>query len=122
MCLAHLVALKKTSYACEVAGTKPQGRVKHSYSLPGAKVDSLLKNCFGNTRKCAVQASLVAQLVKNLPAVQETWVLSLAWEDPLEREWLPQYSCLGNPRRRLTEGIGGLPVHGVEESQSRLSD
>ena len=30
-------------------------------------------------------ASLVAQLVKNLPAKQETWVLSLGWEDPLEK-------------------------------------
>ena len=29
-------------------------------------------------------ASLVAQLVKNLPAIQETWVQSLGWEDPLE--------------------------------------
>ena len=29
-------------------------------------------------------ASLVAQLVKNPPAVQETWVQSLGWEDPLE--------------------------------------
>ena len=30
-------------------------------------------------------ASLVAQLVKNLPAVRETWVRSLRWEDPLEK-------------------------------------
>ena len=29
-------------------------------------------------------ASLVAQMVKNLPSLQETWVRSLAWEDPLE--------------------------------------
>ena len=29
-------------------------------------------------------ASLVAQTVKNLPAVQETWVQFLGWEDPLE--------------------------------------
>ena len=29
-------------------------------------------------------ASLVAQTVKRLPAMQETWVLSLGWEDPLE--------------------------------------
>ena len=29
-------------------------------------------------------ASLVAQVVKNLPAMQETWVRSLGWEDPLE--------------------------------------
>ena len=30
-------------------------------------------------------ASLVAKLVKNLPAVQEIWVRSLGWEDPLEK-------------------------------------
>ena len=30
-------------------------------------------------------ASLVAQLVKNLPAIWETWVQSLGWEDPLEK-------------------------------------
>ena len=29
-------------------------------------------------------ASLVAQLVKNLPAMQETWISSLGWEDTLE--------------------------------------
>ena len=29
--------------------------------------------------------SLVAQLVKNLPVTQETWVRSLGWEDPLEK-------------------------------------
>ena len=33
-------------------------------------------------------ASLMAQLVKNLPAKQETWVWSLGWEDPLEKERL----------------------------------
>ena len=31
------------------------------------------------------QASLVTQLVKNLPARRETWVQSLGWEDPLEK-------------------------------------
>ena len=31
------------------------------------------------------RASLVAQMVKNLPAMQETQVLSLGWEDPLEK-------------------------------------
>ena len=34
-------------------------------------------------------ASLMAQLVKNPPAMQETWVWSLVWEDPLEKERLP---------------------------------
>ena len=35
------------------------------------------------------RASLVAQLVKNLPAVQETQVRSLGWEDPWRRKWQP---------------------------------
>ena len=30
-------------------------------------------------------ASLVAQLVKNLPAVRETWIRSLGWEGPVEK-------------------------------------
>ena len=37
----------------------------------------------GYPLKCS-WVSLVAQLVKNLPAMRETWVRSLGWEDPLE--------------------------------------
>ena len=39
-------------------------------------------------------ASLVAQLEKNLPAMQETWVQSLGWEDPLETGKASQSSIL----------------------------
>ena len=39
-------------------------------------------------------ASLVAQLVKNPPAVQETWVQSLGWEDPLEKGKTTRFSIL----------------------------
>ena len=39
-------------------------------------------------------ASLAAQLVKNLPAVRETWVRSLAWEDLLEKGKAPHSSVL----------------------------
>ena len=39
-------------------------------------------------------ASLVAQLVKNLPAVWETWIRSLGWEDPLEKGKAPHSSLL----------------------------
>ena len=39
-------------------------------------------------------ASLVAQWVKDLPAVQETWVRSLGWEDPLEKEMATHSSIL----------------------------
>ena len=39
-------------------------------------------------------ASHVAQLVKNLPAMWETWVRSLGWEDPLEKEKVTHSSIL----------------------------
>ena len=39
-------------------------------------------------------ASLVAQPVKNLPAMQETWAGSLGWEDPLEKGRAPHSSIL----------------------------
>ena len=42
-------------------------------------------------------ASLVAQLVKNPPAMQETWVRSLGWEDPLEKGMATHPSILGLP-------------------------
>ena len=42
-------------------------------------------------------ASLVAQLVKNPPAMQETWVRFLGWEDPLEKGWATRCSILGLP-------------------------
>ena len=47
-------------------------------------------------------ASFVAQLVKNLPAVQKTQVRFLGWEDPLEKEMATplQYSCSENPMDR----------------------
>ena len=39
--------------------------------------------------------SLVAQLVKNLPATQDPWVQSLGWEDPLEKGKATHSSILG---------------------------
>ena len=39
-------------------------------------------------------ASLVAQIIKHLPAVRETWVWSLGWEDPLENEMATHFSIL----------------------------
>ena len=56
-------------------------------------------------------ASLVAQLVKNLPAMQETWVQYLGWEDPLEKAtaYPLQYSGLENSMNR---GTWQATVHG----------
>ena len=52
-------------------------------------------------------ASLVAQMVKNLPAIQETRVQSLDWEDPLEKEMAIQSSIL-DWKIPWTEEPGGL--------------
>ena len=43
---------------------------------------------------CCTWDSLVAQTVKRLPAMRETWVRSLAWEDPLEKEMATHFSTL----------------------------
>ena len=61
-------------------------------------------------------ASLVAHLVKNLPAMRETWVQSLGWEDPLEKgKGHPlQYSGLKNSMDSI--------VHGVTKSWTQLND
>ena len=49
---------------------------------------------FYNSTILVDRASLVAQLVKNLPAMQETWVQFLGWEDPLEKEMATHSSVL----------------------------
>ena len=56
---------------------------------------------------CLNGASLVAQMVKRLPAVPETWVLSVGWEDPLEKKMATHSSILAW-RIPWTEGPGGL--------------
>ena len=60
-------------------------------------------------------ASLVAQMVKNLPAMQESQVRSLGPEDPLEKEMATHSLAWRTP---WTESI----VHWVTKSQTRLSD
>ena len=60
-------------------------------------------------------ASLVAQLVKNLPAMQETWVQFLGWEDPLEKEMATHSSILAW-RIPWTEEPGRLQSMGSQES------
>ena len=56
-------------------------------------------------------------MVKNLPAMQETWVQSLGREDSLrEGNGTPlQFSCLGNP---VDRGAWRATVHGVSESDT----
>ena len=62
---------------------------------------------------------LMAQLVKNPPAIQETWVQSLGWEDPLEKE-MTTHSCVLACRIPWTKEPGGLQSMGLQ-SQRQLS-
>ena len=57
----------------------------------------------------------MAQLIKNLPAVQETLVRSLVQEDPLEKE-MATHSCILAWRIPWTEQPGGLQSMGSQES------
>ena len=66
-------------------------------------------------------ASLVAQTVKNLPAMQETWVQSLGWEDPLEESMSTPSSIL-TWRIPMDRGAWRAAVHGVIKSWARPSD
>ena len=66
-------------------------------------------------------ASLVAQTVKNLPAMLETWVQSLGWEDSLE-EGLATHSSIPAWRIPMDRGAWWVTVHGVAKSQTGLND
>ena len=60
-------------------------------------------------------ASLVAQMVKNLPAMWEAWVQSLGWEHPLEKEAATHSSILAW-RIPWTEEPGGLQSVGSQRA------
>ena len=66
-----------------------------------------------------IGASLVAQAVKNLPVMRETWVRSLSWEDPLEKG-MATHSLQYSPPVFLPEGSpwaeepGGLQSMGSQ--------
>ena len=81
------------------------GSIPGSGRSPGEGIGCLLQNAW---------ASLVAQLVKNPPAVRETWVQSLGWEDPLEMGKATHSSILA----------WRIPcmVQGVAKSGTRLCD
>ena len=62
---------------------------------------------------------LVAQIVKNLPSVQETWVRSLGWEDPLEKG-MATHSSILPWRIPWTEEPGGLQSVGSQRVRDDL--
>ena len=80
---------------------------------------SRLAGWFGALGAC--RASLEAQLVKNPPALQESWVRSLGWEDPLEKKkathsrilaWRIQRTICGPWGRKESDTTEWLSLHG----------
>ena len=63
----------------------------------------------------------MAQTVKNLPTVGETWVRSLGWEDPLE-EGLATHSSILARRICIDRGAWQTTVHGVAKIQTQLTN
>ena len=61
----------------------------------------------GNDIACST--SLVAQLVKNQPTMQETWVRSLGWEDPLEKEMQSTPGLLPGKSHGQRSLVGYIP-------------
>ena len=60
-------------------------------------------------------------MVKNPPAMQEMWVVSLGWEDPLEKE-MATHSRILSWESSWTEEPGRLQGMGMQKSQTQLSD
>ena len=95
---------------CPPPGDLPNPGIKHMFFVPPALVGGFFTNSatweaiLSSVKEiCQVpnaypvpclSASLVAQLIKNPPAMQETWVRSLGWEDPLEKEKATHASIL----------------------------
>ena len=68
-----------------------------------------------------LQASLVAQIVKNLPVMQETRVLSLDQEDSLEKRMATHSSILAK-ENSMDRGVWRATVRGVTKSRAQLSE
>ena len=107
-------------WECEVIATGPPGKsCKHF--LKESTFISSLRDISQSPRaneqlskySLCTQASLVAQLVKNPPVMQETWVRSLGWEDPLEKGKAAHSSILAW-RIPWTEEPGGLQPVGSQ--------
>ena len=99
-------------YPGSSAGRESTCNAGDPYLIPG------LGRCTGEGIGYPLQyswVSLVAQTVKNLPAMQETWIRSLCWEDALE-EGIATHSSILTWRIFMDRGAWWATVHGVTKS------
>ena len=96
-------------------------RVFPSMSVRGWKCRNATRGLFfqslegGEWGHIEIRASLVAQMVKNPPAMRKTWIPSLGWEDPLEEGMAPHSSILAW-RIPIDRGAWWAIVQGVAKS------
>ena len=100
---------------CRVLKKKKKTEIKGVRKEPGWRTLTLerLRHALSPAVSKGNEASLVDQLVKNLPAMQETQVRSLAQEDPLE-EGMTTRSSIIAWRTPWTEELGGLQSMGSQ--------
>ena len=91
---------------------KDPALISWSGSSPGKGISNLLQYSW---------ASLVAQIVKNLPAMWETWAQTLGWEDLLGKGLVTHSSILAW-RILMDRGAWWATVHGVAKNWTLLSD
>ena len=101
-----------------ILGKKPWGRVLFFFSPPSTNHFIFPFHCTTDS----VRASLLAQLVENLPAMWETWVWSLGWEDSLEKgtathSSIPAWRIPRSPwGRKESDTTEWLPLHRLGNS------
>ena len=85
-----------------------------------SSTDEVLARCYRGYKEKLLTfqrdrwASLVVQMVKNLPAMQENWILFLGWEDTLEKRMTIHSNILAW-RIPWTEEPGGLRSKGIQK-------
>ena len=90
MVMITLYAKQKKRHRCTEQNFGLCGR-RRGWDVWWARFWKIIQHLSGTL---VLRASLLAQTVKHLPAMQETWVQSLGWEDPLEKEMAIHSSTL----------------------------
>jgi len=111
LCFIYLFFIEYTCFTALLLSA-----VQQSKSAIHIHISPFFWISFGHHR-----AFLVAHMVKNPPAIWETWVQSLGWEDPLE-EGMATHSSILAWRIPTDRGAWQATVHSVEKSQIQLSD
>ena len=121
-CTSLVTKQQRLRWKISLMDWDPLWQIPLKASLAGRTDASLCVTCFwspgyGFFDSSLFRASLVAQLVKNLPAMQDTWVQSLGWEDLLEKGMATHSSILAW-RIPWSEKPGGLQSMGSQRAYS----